>query len=86
MTKLPAHAGIRLLAAAFITALSGFLPAAFAQPPLHALAFSTTAQDEGDGNDCQPNRRQADQQHGRAHNSGRAERCQSHPMPDSPFG
>ncbi len=48
MTMLPAPAGARLLAAAFITALSGFLPAAFAQPPLHALAFSTATQDEDD--------------------------------------
>ena len=48
MSKLPAPAGVRLLAAAFITALSGLLPAAVAQPPLQALAFSTTAQDEGD--------------------------------------
>lgn len=49
-------------------------------------AVRATAQDEGDGNDCQPDRRKADPQHGRAHDSGRAERRQSDPMANNPFG
>ena len=48
MIKLPAPAGIRLLAASFITLLSGVCAPAFALPPLQALGFSTAAQEEGD--------------------------------------
>jgi len=51
MTKLPAPAGIRVLAAAFATALCGFSPATFALPPLQALALSATVQEEGDEDD-----------------------------------
>ncbi|MET0807877.1 MAG: trypsin-like serine protease [Pseudoxanthomonas sp.] len=48
MNTLPAPAGIRLLAAAVITALCGVSPVSFARPPLHSLAFAATLQDEGD--------------------------------------
>lgn len=44
------------------------------------------AQDEGDSDDRKSNRCEADQQHRRAHDSGRAERRQSDPMANNPFG